>query len=101
MEQPEKNEINTDVCQDMENKYNQMLLTTDEQNKLFNKIMGYYQLKEQFIKKSIKKCQLCGNKSEHGNVKASDIFTSSYNPKTYCKELKIACFAKNKTRRER
>lgn len=97
MERTEKNEISTDLCEDMENKYNQMLLTPDEQSQLFNKIMGYYQLKEQFIKQAIKKCQVCGSKSEHGN-KPCDIFTSSYNTHTFCRELKITCCAKNKCR---
>jgi hypothetical protein len=92
----EKKVISKDLCQDIENKYNQMLLTPDEQSQLFNKIMGYYQLKQQFIKQSIKKCILCRNNTEHTHNKISDIFTSTYNTQTYCKELKIKCTAKNK-----
>ena len=96
MELNEKNETSKNVCEDIENKYNQLLLTPDEQTQLFNKIMGYYQLKEQFIKQSIKKCILCGINAEHKHTNISEIFTSTYNTQTYCKELKIECIAKNK-----
>jgi hypothetical protein len=96
IEQSEKKEISQDLCENMENKYNQLLLSSEEETILFNKIMVYYQLKEQLIKQSFKKCQLCGNKAEHTHPNISDIFTSTYNKKTQCRELQIKCISKNK-----
>lgn len=95
MEQNE-NVINKDMCEEMESKYNKMLLSVEEQSALSNKIMVYYQLKEQFIKQNVKKCPLCGNKIERPNIPISDIFTSTYNTQTYCKELQIKCISKKK-----
>lgn len=96
MEQNLNDISNPNFCENIENKYNKLLLNEDDRTELVNKITIYYQLKEQLQKQSIKKCPMCGQKYDKVNLPIDDICKSSYNTTTFCRELKITCMAKKK-----
>jgi hypothetical protein len=98
MEQNLNDISNPAFCDNIENKYNKLLLNSDEKTELFNKIMKYYQLKSDLLKKSktVKKCPICGQKSDETSININKVCSSTYNTTTYCKELHMKCIAKKK-----
>lgn len=75
-------------------KYLDLLLTKEAQDKISRKIDTYYQLKSNALKRTsngVAVCIWCNQAFENKQGSTNDQFQSFYDPKTFCKTLKIVC----------